>query len=84
MPSTLTIFELAARLRPCFTFGSKTEICLSKAVRLITRRLLKALERHIFVLGGQPVQITASIGATFFPSPTMTAEELLAQADIAI
>lgn len=56
----------------------------AKAVRLITRRLLKALERHVFVVGGQPVQITASIGATFFPSPTITAEELLSQADTAM
>ena len=56
----------------------------SKAVRLITRRLLKALERQVFIIGGQPVQITASIGATFFPSPAITAEELLIQADVAM
>lgn len=56
----------------------------SKAVRLITRRLLKALECQVFIIGGQPVQITASICATFFPGSTITAEELLSQADTAM
>ncbi len=51
---------------------------------MITRRLLKALKCQVFIVGGQPVQITASIGVTFFPTATLTAEELLIQADVAM
>lgn len=56
----------------------------SSGVQLLAQRISKALEHHVVVANGQPVRITASIGATLFPDHGMIADELLARADLAM
>lgn len=53
-------------------------------VELIAQRLLEVLKHHIFILNGQPVRITASVGTSMFPEHGTSADQLLAQADVAM
>ena len=46
-------------------------------VELIAQRLLEVLKHHIFILNGQPVRITASVGTSMFPKQGTSADELL-------
>lgn len=57
---------------------SSTQACL------LAHELLEALRRHITVVGGQPVTVTASIGISLYPDHGVTSEELLARADLAM
>ena len=59
------------------------QISLTEA-KLIVQRLLNALEDHVVIANSQQVRISASIGATLFPFYRMTADELLAHADVAM
>lgn len=56
----------------------------SNESQVIAQRIFEALENHVAIANGQPVRITASIGATLFPEHSMIADELLAQADLAM
>lgn len=47
-------------------------------------QLLTAIRRHTVMVNGHPVSTTASIGIALFPENGITAEELLARADLAM
>lgn len=53
-------------------------------VHLILQKILNALENHVVIANGQPVRVTASLGATLFPEHGVVADELLAHADLAM
>jgi diguanylate cyclase (GGDEF)-like protein/PAS domain S-box-containing protein len=52
--------------------------------RASAQRLLQRVRQHTVTLQGQPVHATVSIGITRFPQPSITIDELLAQADRAM
>ncbi|AFZ29031.1 diguanylate cyclase/phosphodiesterase with PAS/PAC sensor(s) [Gloeocapsa sp. PCC 7428] len=53
-------------------------------VDLIKQKIVGALKNHVVIANGQPVRITASIGATVFPDHGIVADELFAHADLAM
>lgn len=53
-------------------------------VYLIVQRIIAALERYLLNTNEHSVRISASIGVALFPEHGMTADELLAHADIAM
>lgn len=53
-------------------------------VDLIKQKIVGALKNHVVIVNGQPVRITASIGATVFPDHGIVADELFAHADLAM
>ncbi len=50
----------------------------------IAKRLLEAVEHRAFVVSGQPIPLTASIGIAMFPDHEDTVGELLSRADLAM
>lgn len=46
--------------------------------------LLNAIRNHVFIVGGAPLRITASIGVAVFPDQTAGAGEFLSRADLAM
>jgi diguanylate cyclase (GGDEF)-like protein/PAS domain S-box-containing protein len=50
----------------------------------VAARLLEAVHRHNFEIGGQPLRITVSIGIALYPEHATTADKLLVHADLAM
>jgi diguanylate cyclase (GGDEF)-like protein/PAS domain S-box-containing protein len=50
----------------------------------VAARLLDAVHKHNFDVGGQPIRVTVSIGIALFPEHAVTADKLLVHADLAM
>lgn len=50
----------------------------------VARKLLQVLEQTTTVVAGQPLRVTASLGIASYPEHGLTAEELMARADLAM
>lgn len=50
----------------------------------VAARLLDAVHKHNFEVGGQPIRVTVSIGIALYPEHATTADKLQAHADLAM
>lgn len=75
--------DLVARLG-----GDEFAIILPKTTvataEKVAYRILEAIQRHTFLLKGQPVRLTASMGLAAYPEHGACSSQLLAHADIAL